>query len=175
MQTVHGCEKLRPFALGLGPFSGPWKKSAGMQPTLFVTTSTVIWAGQILCQSKFKRAVPRLHRPPSPSWLLRGGLAIAPTSIAVAKSSKRSSHRVPVVKTSFLISLWLMTGLLEILSLFLSRPPQALFARWAQTVFIMPVPIKRQRTWNGLDSQGPQFHPSPLERQFRRAPSSYSS
>jgi hypothetical protein len=138
------------FRVGLGPFSGPGKKSAGMQPTLLVTTGRrhnvdghLGRAGQILYRSKF-------NRPPSSSWLLRGGLAIPLPSRGKVV---RTPHQVPVVKTCLLIPLWLMTGLLEISSLFLSRPPQALFASWAQPVFIMPLPIKRQRTWDGLEGQ----------------------
>lgn len=108
-----------------GPFSGPGKKSAGMQPTLLVTTGRRhnVDGWQILYRSKFN--APYLAS--TSSWLLRGGLAIAPTSIAW-QSRPNTPHRVPVVKTRLLIPLWLMTGLLEISSLFLSRPSQALFA-----------------------------------------------
>jgi hypothetical protein len=116
------------FRVGLGPFSGPGKKSAGMQPTLLVTTGRrhnvdghLGRAGQILYRSKFNAPylTSIVHRLPS-----RG--AGDPTSIAW--QSRPNSTPVPVVKTCLLIPLWLMTGLLEISSLFLSRPPQALFA-----------------------------------------------
>ena len=132
MQMCRPCmaRRAQAFRVGLGPFSGPGKKSAGMQPTLLVTTggaitSTVIWAeqgraGQILYRSKFNAPylTSIVHRLPS-----RG--AGDPTSIAW--QSRPNSTTVPVVKTCLLILLWLMTGLLEISSLFLSRPPQALF------------------------------------------------
>jgi len=62
VQMCRPCmvRKAQAFRVGLGPFSGPRKKSAGMQPSLLVTTGRrhnvdghLDGAGQILYRSKF--------------------------------------------------------------------------------------------------------------------------
>lgn len=148
--------KAQAFRAGLGLFQGRGRNQRACSlpyssQLADAITSTVIWTGQ--GRSCAGPSLTRRTSPPSSTVFILApsrGLAIAPTSIAW-QSRPNAPHRVPVVKTCLLIPLWLMSGLLEISSLFLSRPPQALFASWAQTVFIIPVPIKRQRTWNGLE------------------------
>jgi len=96
VQTVHGA-KSSGFSRWFGPFSGPGKKSAGMQPSLLVTTGRrhnvdghLDGAGQIVCRSKFNAPylasiVHRLHL---------GSFAGASDRShfhRVAKSSKRST------------------------------------------------------------------------------------
>jgi hypothetical protein len=140
-------QELRPFALAWALFQGRGRNQRACSlpyssQLADAITSTVIWAEQ-----------GRSCIGPSSTVFILAPSRGAGDPTSIAWQSRPNSTPVPVVKTCLLIPLWLMAGLLEISSLFLSRPPQALFASWAQPVFIMSLPIRRQRTWDGLEGQ----------------------
>jgi hypothetical protein len=151
VQTVHGA-KSSGLSRWLGPFFRAGEEISGhaAYPTRLADAITSRSSGQS------RADLPSLTRrtsPPSSTVFILAPSRGAGDPTSIAWQSRPNSTPVPVVKTCLLIPLWLITGLLEISSLFLSRPPQALFASWAQPVFIMPLPIRRQRTWDGLEGQ----------------------